>query len=195
MSENEFWDLIAEAKAATGKKDEVPPWLEQRLQEFPAEEIIDFSAWLATFCGRSYNAKLWVAASIIEGGLSYDGFFGFQGWLIAQGKAVYENALDNPDSLADIEFERDIVGPLVNLEKLFYTYFRAYNKKVGKPEYTTVELPAGYQPPPGSEPNVREGVSMKSIHQQVQKELNTWLDNPEKLIATFPKLAKRFKRP
>jgi hypothetical protein len=196
MSEDQFWNLIVEARASTKENKEIPAWLEQRLLELPANDIIDFSTWLATFAGRSHNAKLWAAASIIANGLSYDGFFGFQGWLIAQGKATYEKALGNPDSLADIEIPGSgTFGLSVSLEELFYVYFWAYNKKAGKPRYATVELPPGYQPPPGSEPSPPAGVTMKTIHEKVQGELAAWLRDPAKLAAAFPKLVRRFKLP
>jgi len=196
MNEGQFWNLIAEAKASTEKIDEIPEWLERRLLELPNDEIIDFSAWLATFVACSYKAKVWAAASIVSRGLSYDGFFSFQGWLIAQGKVVYENAVANPDSLADFEFpESEIFGPRASLEKLFYVYFWAYNKKVGKQRYATVEFPPGYQPPFGSEPNPPAETTMKAIHEKVQQELTVWLSDPAKLTAAFPKLVGRFKLP
>jgi Protein of unknown function (DUF4240) len=40
------------------------------------------------------------AASIFEGGCSDDGFAYFQGWLLLQGKEVFQAAIADPDSLA-----------------------------------------------------------------------------------------------
>lgn len=40
------------------------------------------------------------AAYVINGGCSDDGFIDFRSWLIAQGKAVYDAALADPESLA-----------------------------------------------------------------------------------------------
>src|ERR1043166_6842844 len=188
MSEDQFWGLIDERRFATKTFKESPEWLEQRLIELPANDILDFRAWLGAFAGRLYDAKLWAAASIIHHGLSYDGFFGFQGWLIAQGKVIYENTVVNPDSLADLEFaENDVNGPITSLENLFYTYFQAYNKKFGRPSHTTVELPPGYQNPSRSQPSPPAGTTMQAIHEQVDRELTIWLSDQAKLEAAFPK--------
>jgi hypothetical protein len=51
---------------------------------------------------RSYVAQLWAAAFVINGGCSDDGFEYFRGWLITRGREVFERALADPDSLADL---------------------------------------------------------------------------------------------
>ena len=48
---------------------------------------------------RAYRQELWGAAYLINGGCSDDGFVYFLGWLIAQGRDVYQAALPDPDSL------------------------------------------------------------------------------------------------
>jgi hypothetical protein len=42
----------------------------------------------------------WGAAYLANGGCSDDGFDYFRGWLIGQGRKVYETVLADPDSLA-----------------------------------------------------------------------------------------------
>jgi hypothetical protein len=196
MSEDQFWTLIAEARSATATNKEIPKWLEQRLMELPAIDSIDFSCWLATFVGHSYTGKLWAAASILEGRVSADGFFGFQGWLIGQGKGAYEAVIRNPDSLAEMEFPKsEFRHPSVGLELLFYSYFPAYHKYFGRPADGAYRSPPDYQPPPGSQGNPPPGVSMKSVHEQVHREYTAWLNDPEKLTAAFPKLVQRFGLP
>jgi hypothetical protein len=63
----------------------------------------------------AYTVDLWGAAYLINGGSSDDGFYYFRCWLVGMGKKVYENALANPDSLADVvtvgeEYEAEIYG-------------------------------------------------------------------------------------
>jgi hypothetical protein len=182
IDENQFWNLIAKAKAAAKKTDEIPNWLEQRLSEFTAEEILDFGSWLATFLSRSNDEKLWAAASIIASGCSDDGFVYFQCWLIAQGKTIYENAVANPDSLADIEYvDCGQFAPRVDLEKLLYVPTKAYKNKNGKPINLQAGLHAGYEPPPGSQTK-RTG-----------RKNPGFLAQSKSTVATiFPKLVKRF---
>jgi hypothetical protein len=45
---------------------------------------------------------LWGAAYLINGGCSDDGFDYFRRWLILQGHKVFQAAIANPDSLADV---------------------------------------------------------------------------------------------
>jgi hypothetical protein len=48
----------------------------------------------------SYTWALWGAAYLINGGCSDDGFDYFRGWLICQGRDVFQRAVHDPDSLA-----------------------------------------------------------------------------------------------
>jgi hypothetical protein len=52
---------------------------------------------------RAYDYNLWGAAYLIHGGCSDDTFWDFRTGLIALGKEIFEKALANPDSLADVE--------------------------------------------------------------------------------------------
>jgi Protein of unknown function (DUF4240) len=56
---------------------------------------------------ESYRWELWGAAELLNGGASGDGFEYFRAWLIAQGRAVYEAAMRDPDSLAEHPAVRD----------------------------------------------------------------------------------------
>jgi uncharacterized protein DUF4240 len=172
MSENQFWNLIADAKAAVGNTKEIPDWLEQKLLEFHREEITDFGAWLATFLDRSNDERLWAAGSIVAGGMSDDAFVYFQCWLIAQGKNIFEKTLANPDSLADIECSD--FGLNVNLEKLLYVSTKVSRKKL-------IETPSNYQPPFGSSPKRTE-----------RKNIGFLSQSNSTRATVFPKLTKRF---
>ena len=50
----------------------------------------------------AYTWDLWGAAYLINGGCSDDGFAYFRSWLISRGRAAYEEAVRDPDSLADL---------------------------------------------------------------------------------------------
>ncbi|MEM7315274.1 MAG: DUF4240 domain-containing protein [Planctomycetota bacterium] len=108
MKRDEFWALIE--KAGTGDDvDENVESLEEALTERSASEIVEFEKHVTELLASSYSWKLWGAAYLINGGCSDDGFDYFRGWLIMQGKAVFEQALVDPDSLADLpELEEDV---------------------------------------------------------------------------------------
>ena len=57
---------------------------------------------LSGLIAYSYRTRLWAAAYVINGGCSDDGFDYFRGWLIVQGRHVFEQAVVNPDALADL---------------------------------------------------------------------------------------------
>jgi Protein of unknown function (DUF4240) len=72
------------------------------LKLLPPHEIVEFEREFARKFIKAYRWYLWVAAYLIEGGCSDDGFMDFRYWLISMGRAVYEAALSDPDSLVDV---------------------------------------------------------------------------------------------
>ncbi|MFC9245678.1 DUF4240 domain-containing protein [Streptomyces sp. NPDC057136] len=54
----------------------------------------------------SCTNPLWAAAYVINGGCSDDGFDYFRGWLIAQGREVFERTAADPDALAEVPIVR-----------------------------------------------------------------------------------------
>jgi hypothetical protein len=103
MDEAQFWQIIEEAHAAaSGDCEEQAEILQAKLETLPVEEIIAFDGWMDTLRSRAYGYDVWGAAYLLQGGCSDDGFEYFRGWLIAQGRQVYDNTLADPDSLADV---------------------------------------------------------------------------------------------
>ena len=100
MRQKEFWEHIEK----TRRKDPEAhaDRLETRLAKLDPDEILQFDHWWSTFTRKAYDWTLWRAAYLINGGCSDDGFMDFRDWLILQGRAVYEAAVANPDSLADV---------------------------------------------------------------------------------------------
>jgi Protein of unknown function (DUF4240) len=102
MNEDRFWQLIRDARAqADNDEYEVVNELEALLIEQTPEDILEFDRHFYGVYFASYRSDLWGAAFIMNGGCSDDGFDYFRGWLITQGRAVFEGAFQQPDSLAD----------------------------------------------------------------------------------------------
>ncbi len=102
MTENEFWDFIADARAKAGHDlDALEKQLNVQAEALSNDDLIALDGWIWFFLRKSYLTRLWAAAYLINGGCSDDGFDYFRGWLVAQGKSVFFAALENPDSLAD----------------------------------------------------------------------------------------------
>src|SRR6185436_15654596 len=124
MNTGIFWQLIAETKQASGRaSDAQVAALQERLQSLPESEIVGFDGLLHEQLDRSYHRDLWAAAYIINGGCSDDGFDYFRAWLIAQGRDVFERALQDPESLAEV------AEPGAELELFMYVPIEAYEAK------------------------------------------------------------------
>jgi Protein of unknown function (DUF4240) len=112
-----FWDLVETARGMVDDTvvdpDGVADALVKALSALPAAEIVRFGVEFDLLQGESYRWDLWGAAYLINGGASDDGFDSFRGWLVAQGREIWEAALADPDSLADVideDIEDDFEG-------------------------------------------------------------------------------------
>src|SRR5688572_18807646 len=131
MDTSQFWHLIQNARAAVPQTRDMPNWLTSYLQEQPLEEIVGFRQRYNELYSKAYDLRLWAAAHLMRGGMcSHDKFTDFLAWLIGKGEAVYESALNDPDTLADVDdTDGDDDSP-----SLFYLPSaapRAYKQKVG----------------------------------------------------------------
>jgi hypothetical protein len=105
MTLETFWHLIDESRNASGRLVEMPEILTEALCKLDEQEIVEFWSHHLDCLHRSYDARLWLAAVLLMNGCGDDTFTDFRDWLIAQGKARFEAALEDPDSLADLEKE------------------------------------------------------------------------------------------
>jgi hypothetical protein len=105
MTLDEFWEHIHKSKRKD--PDAHVERLTKRLAKLPPDEIIDFDHWWNVLHAEAYNWDLWGAAYLLNGGCSDDGFIDFRSWLILQGRDVFQAALTNPDTLADLDVEDD----------------------------------------------------------------------------------------
>ena len=105
MDEKRFWDILS-----VGCLHDVPPedWgepLEGVLRQLDPDDLPAFDRLFDIKTGAAYRRDLWSVANLINGGATDDGFYYFRFWLVGMGKQVYEAALLDPDTLADV------VGP------------------------------------------------------------------------------------
>ncbi len=127
MDKAQFWRLIEDAKSESeGDCDTQVRLLKTALLKLEPDQIIGFDRILDDLRDAAFRWDLWGAAYLINGGCSYDCFVYFGCWLIAQGQEVYENALQDPDSLADA-IEPDFAD--AECEPLLYAADHAYEQK------------------------------------------------------------------
>ena len=100
MSTEQFWQIIEATRATT--QEQQLDLLRQELEQLAPGELIEFERILSERLFAAFNWDLWVVAWLCEGGLcSDDNFMDFRQWLISRGCAVFDAALENPDSLVD----------------------------------------------------------------------------------------------
>jgi hypothetical protein len=103
-----YWALVeAAGEAARWDAEGVADDLVCRLRELPVAELVGFDAVQRDLLAESYRWDLWGAAYLLNGGCSDACFESFRAWLIAQGRAVWEAARRDPDSLAGHPAVRD----------------------------------------------------------------------------------------
>jgi hypothetical protein len=108
MDVDEFWSLIDRSR--DGREDDIDDQesaLEDLLREHGREDLIAFTRLYEELMARSYRWDLWGVGYLINGGMSDDSFDYFREWLISRGRAVFERALEDPDSLAGVVGEVD----------------------------------------------------------------------------------------
>ncbi|MFC9293106.1 DUF4240 domain-containing protein [Streptomyces sp. NPDC057011] len=137
MDKQTFWKLIETARAAVAD-DRVAERAAQLLADRPEAEIAEAQQVVWDLLAESYRSPLWAAAYVINGGCSDDGFDYFRGWLLTQGRAAFETALADPDSLADLPAVREAAVEGLELadEEALSIAWSAYESATGR------ELPA-----------------------------------------------------
>lgn len=124
MDINKFWEVIE-----PGKNSEEPESnLRAELEKLSPEKIESFQAHFNKLFDDAYRWDLWGAAYMIHGGCSDDGFIDFRYALISKGKEVYERALANPDTLAELGEDVE----LLDNELFGYIAGEVYERKQGK---------------------------------------------------------------
>lgn len=133
MTTEQFWEIIASSRSKGNSKQPEASrkrqieYLLRLLSALPPDEIAAFERRYGELHSAAYHWDLWAAAYLHDGGCSDDGFHYFRDWLIAQGKAAYEAALQNADSLADVfpDPEEDTV----EFEEFGYVVDTVYRQK------------------------------------------------------------------
>ncbi|MEU1038984.1 DUF4240 domain-containing protein [Streptomyces sp. NPDC005907] len=171
MDETEFWELVdATREAAEGDPEEQADLLVERLLRLDPESVLDFARHFESRYNRAYHWDLWGAAWMLLDGASDDAFDFFRCWLIGQGREVFEGAVHDPDSLADLleDFDEEVDG---DGEELGYAADEAYEQLTG------VVAPDLGIPPAPAEP---EGTPID-------------FENDGLLAERYPRLWERFK--
>ncbi|MFF4344435.1 DUF4240 domain-containing protein [Kitasatospora sp. NPDC001540] len=121
MDIDEFWTLIEQARgpqpdAGPDEGVAVAGRAVALLARRPVAEIRAAGLVLDGLLADSYRAPLWGAAYLLNGGCSDDGFDYFRGWLLVQGREVFERVVADPDLLAGLPVVRAAVAAGIDLD-------------------------------------------------------------------------------
>jgi hypothetical protein len=100
-----FWQIVEDARGSADPvsgSDAVADGVVGRLVTLPPDEIVEFDVVFQQVRSHAFRWDVWAAASVVNAGCTDDRFLDFLGWLAAQGRKVWDSALADPDSLADI---------------------------------------------------------------------------------------------
>jgi hypothetical protein len=151
MPPDQFWQIIARAAEAADDMDAHVEALRAALRELSLNEIVSFEAAFRRYLNEAYTWDLWGAAYVVHGGCSDDGFEYFRRWLVTRGREVYEQALADPDSLAQLDGQpgfRDVW----EFEEIYYVAGEVFEKKGGEGDvrdYSELEAGMGGPGPSG----------------------------------------------
>ncbi|MGK5499080.1 DUF4240 domain-containing protein [Streptomyces sp. URMC 125] len=173
MHEAEFWELVDTTREVSGgDPEDHADLLAERLSALDPETVVDFAHHFETRVNRAWRWDLWGAAWVLLDGASDDAFDSFRCWLIGRGRAVFEGALHDPESLAELldDFDPESDGEGADLGCAPY---EAYERLTG------AQMPDPGVPEPPPEP---EGSPPP-------------FEDDRALAARYPRLWERFREP
>jgi len=134
MDKNEFWKIIDYSMAnSNGNRETQEKLILEKLLSYTLEDITSFEIIFRQLVIEADDFKIMGAEKIIEGWVMDDSYLYFRCWLIGQGQRTFEEALKDPDYLANIVSK----GEYTNFEELMYVATKAYSQISGKEEDET----------------------------------------------------------
>jgi len=131
MTEDVFWELIDQGLGAQPLGERLDT-LPERLALFKPAAIRKFDQILREMDNAAYRNDVWALAYLLQGGCSDDSFEAFRGWLILQGRAVFEATLAAPDDF-DVALHHGEAGGMDALRDAAPTAYELREGKTMKP--------------------------------------------------------------
>lgn len=135
MELDKFWQIIENSNTKSrGDYELQQQLLKKELLLLNPPEIVAFNNTFKFLRGSIYNWDFWAAAYIINRGCSDDCFSDFRGWVIGRGKQIFNNAVQDIETLTTLEDTND-----GDWEGLSYIPSIAFEEKTG------IDMPIGIQ--------------------------------------------------
>ncbi|MGD9683279.1 MAG: DUF4240 domain-containing protein [Candidatus Obscuribacterales bacterium] len=171
MKEDRFWTIVESARGTgTYSVEEHLSALKHVLSDLTDRELAEFQLLLYQLQAKAYSWDLWGAAVVINGGCGDDGFTDFRTGLIFQGRDLFEKALDDPDSLCELENAPN----LIEYELLGYAADYVFEERTGQ-----IDLWSHFD-------------EVTSVYKPVQDPTGEPWGDDDELEGRFPQLSARF---
>lgn len=128
MSEDLFWEIIAEAQCDT--EIETSLKLSEQLVNYTGKAIRDAGKLMQSYLVAAYREDIWALAYLLEDGCSDNTFEDFRGWMILQGRPTFETILHGPDMFNSRHADGAQFSAGGSLQAAFEN---AYLSRTGKP--------------------------------------------------------------
>lgn len=164
MNEMQFWEYIDKASDENDFSDA----LGDILYGLDLDDIISFKNIFLKKLSDSYIFPLLAANFVISSYVSDDGFKKFRAWLVSKGNSIFQNAIDNPETIAEW-LHNDEVDEIEGNE-ILYIADRVYIELGGKESrfYNKISFP-------------------------LEPDMNIeWPENKDEFKRQYPKLVARF---
>lgn len=144
-----FWEIIEASRAGFDSTDlgasqhRQLSRLRELLEALPAEEVRAFAEQFAVRMDEAYSEPtrivdmepmdgLWAVAFNMGGGCGHDSFDDFRSWLISMGRAAYEAALQNPETVYHLVEPVQDLADVVFFEEFQYVPWQVLREKTGE---------------------------------------------------------------
>jgi len=117
-----FWAQVEASIDPASSVLKQQEYFDLQLKKLSLEDFSDFLRAYWTFHRKAYRNDLWAVAYVVMGGCSDNCFTDFRTWLVMRGQAVYQCALQRPDSLCE-EFDTIPCGEIPLMEYYFYARY------------------------------------------------------------------------
>ena len=100
LTERAFWQIIGRSRTASGgDKKAQREFLVKYLGKRDDSTLRDFDQMYFDRRMDAYRCDIWDVVSLLSGGCGDDSFSDFMDWLVACGKRIYSDVLQNPETL------------------------------------------------------------------------------------------------
>jgi|GEM_PF-1426037 len=145
FDEDAFWtavEVARDGRMPNHDYDATFEGLREHVVKLDALAVRDLIQTRGELWSRAYRNDLWAAAYLVRGGCSDDSFMDFRDWLLCQGREVFNAALADVESLANVLTP----GADPTFEGVFDGFRERYQDLTGARYPSSVSYGAGLEP-------------------------------------------------